>query len=120
MFAGSLLLGVTLCCFAAWLHQTEKRGWPNETFETDLDKQYRARRLRSRKRIHYLIAGCGVLVLVAAFSGPSIPWMVCWGLVMIGLVAVMILAAADAFHTHRYHLKKLPEIQKETLGDSES
>jgi hypothetical protein len=33
---------------------------------------------------------------------------------------VVFLAAADAVGTHRYHQKKLPEIQKQTLGDSDA
>jgi len=120
MFEGSLILGVTLCCFAGWLHLTEKRGWPNESFETDLDKQYRNRRLHSRRRIHYLIATCGILILIAAFAGPGLVWLICWSLVMVGLLVVVLLAAGDAVGTHRYHKEKLPEIRKQTLGDTDS
>ncbi|MBL6725481.1 MAG: hypothetical protein ISQ09_10380 [Rubripirellula sp.] len=120
MFQGSLILGVTLCLFSAWLHRTEKHGWPNESFETELDRQYRSRRLNSRRRIHYLIAACGGLILVAAFWGPGVTWVICWSLVMLMLLLVVFLAAADAVGTHRYHQKKLPEIQKQTLGDSDA
>ena len=111
MFEGSLVLGATLCLVAGWLHRTEKRGWPNESFDTDLDQEYRSRRLRSRRRINGLIAICGVLILIAAA--------LCWILVMVGLMLVVFLAGVDVFRTHRYHQKKLPEIRKQTLGDDE-
>ena len=99
MFEGSLVLGATLCFFAWWLQSIEKQGWPNETFVTDLDKEYRASRLDSRRKIHYLIAGCGVLILLAAFSGPEflVAWALCWTLVMLGLMVVIFLAAVDVF-----------------------
>ncbi len=119
MFEGSLVLGATLCLFAGWLHRTEKRGWPNESFDTDLDQEYRSRRLRSRRRINGLIAICGVLILIAAFASPGNLWALCWILVMVGLMLVVFLAGVDVFRTHRYHQKKLPEIRKQTLGDDE-
>ena len=67
-FAGSLVLGITVLCFAAWLHWNDTHGWPNESFKTELDNQYLVRRKRSRKRIHIIIAGCGVMILVAALA----------------------------------------------------
>ncbi|MCH1496485.1 MAG: hypothetical protein L7U72_14795 [Rubripirellula sp.] len=120
MFEGSLVLGATLCLFAGWLHRTEQRGWPNETFHTELDQEYRVARLRSRRRINFLIAVCGVLILIAAFASPGNLWAICWILVMMGLVLVVFLAGVDAFRTHRYHQRKLPEIRKQSFGDDES
>ncbi|MGC6446032.1 MAG: hypothetical protein ACON5D_00540 [Rubripirellula sp.] len=122
MFEGSLLLGATLCFFAWWLQSIEKQGWPNETFVTDLDKEYRASRLDSRRKIHYLIAGCGVLILLAAFSGPEflVAWALCWTLVMLGLMVVIFLAAVDVFRTHRYHRRKLPEIREQAFKSEDS
>ena len=78
MFAGSLVLGITLCCFAAWLHWHETRGWPNERFVTELDRQYQSRRARSRGRIHAIIAACGLLVVLAAFVEPGPLWIAAW------------------------------------------
>ena len=117
MFAGSLVLGVTLCCFAFWLHWHETRGWPNESFVTELDNRYRTKRSKSRRRIHAIIAACGVAILVAAFAGPSLLWLAAWMSVIVGLIAVVFLAGIDAFRTHRYHVEKLPEIRRDTLGD---
>ncbi len=119
MFGGSLVLGITLCCFAAWLHWHETQGWPNESFVTELDNQYRAKRSRSRGRIHLIIATCGVLILIAAFAGVGAVWLAAWTCVIIGLLAVVFLAGFDALRTHRYHADKLPEIQREILGDED-
>ena len=119
MFGGSLVLGITLCCFAAWLHWNETHGWPNETFVTELDNQYRAKRRRSRGRIHMIIAGCGILILIAALAGEGPVWIVAWMCVIAGLLAVVCLAGIDAFRTHRYHAAKLPEIRREVLGDDD-
>ena len=119
MFEGSLVLGITVLCFAAWLHWNDTHGWPNESFETELDNRYLARRKRSRKRIHIIIAGCGVLILVAAFAGPGPVWIAAWMIVIVGLMTVVLLAAIDAWRTHRYHHDKLPEIRRDVLGDDE-
>ena len=119
MFAGSLVLGITLCCFAAWLHWNETQGWPNESFVTDLDKQYRDKRSRSRGGIHAIIAVCGTLVLVAAFAGTGAVWLAAWTCVILGLFAVIFLAGIDALRTQRYHAAKLPEIRREILGDDD-
>lgn len=120
MFGGSLVLGITLGSFAAWLHWRETHGWPDESFITELDHQYRAKRARARGRIHIIIAVCGVLILIAAFAGPDHPvWVAAWMCVMAGLVSVMCLAALDAFRTHRYQTSKLPEIRRQILGDDD-
>ena len=119
MFGGSLILGVTLCCFAAWLHWRETNGWPDELFVTELDNQYRNKRSRSRGLIHWIIGACGVLILLAAFAEPGPFWLAAWTFVIAGLIAVVFLAGIDAIRTHRYHAEKLPEIRRETLGDDE-
>jgi hypothetical protein len=116
---GSLILGITLCGFAGWLHWQELNGWPNESFETELDHRYRNKRTRARRRIHLIIGGCGILILVAAFAGHGPLWIVSWMCVIAGLIAVVFLAAIDAFRTHRYHCEKLPEIRREILGEDE-
>jgi hypothetical protein len=119
MFAGSLVMGVTVLCFAAWLHWNDTQGWPSESFHTELDNQYRKRRSRSRKRIHMIIAACGIQILVAAFSGPGRVWVAAWTCVIAALMTVMVLAGFDAFRTHRYQKAKLPEIRGKTLNDDE-
>ena len=119
MIGGSLVLGLTLCCFALWLHHQENNGWPNESFVTDLDQRYRNRRSRSRGRIHAIIFFCGVLILAAAFANPGPFWLACWMCVIVGLFVVVCLAAFDALRTHRYHQEKLPEIRREILGEDD-
>ncbi len=119
MFAGSLVMGVTVLCFAAWLHWNDTQGWPNESFKTELDHQYHTRRSRSRKRIHIIIAACGILMIVAALAGPGMIWVAAWMSVIVGLVTVVALAGFDAFRTHRYQNDKLPEIRRKTFNDDE-
>ncbi len=119
MFEGSLLLGTTLLCFAYWLHWNETQGWPNESFVTELDNRYHATRSRSRKRIHIIIAICGVLILVAAIVGPGPVWVASWMCVTVALLTVVVLAGVDAIRTHRYHSDKLPEIRRQVLGEED-
>ncbi|MFK8111737.1 MAG: hypothetical protein AB8B91_06030 [Rubripirellula sp.] len=117
MFAGSLVLAFTLFGFAGWLHWNEIHGWPEESFKTELDKQYHDRRGRARGRIHLIIVVCGVLILIAAFAGPGPLWAGCWMSVFVALVTVVILACFDFYRTHRYHQKKLPELKTKFLDD---
>jgi hypothetical protein len=119
MFAGSLVLGTTLLCFAAWLHWSEMHGWPDEQFVTELDHRYLARRQRSRRRIHLIIAVCGGLMIVAAFAGPGPVWLAAWMTIIVSMMTVVVLAGFDAWRTHRYHQDKLPEIRRQLLGDDE-
>ena len=119
MFAGSLVLGITVLCFALWLHWNDTHGWPNESFKTERDNHYLARRKRSRKRIHIIIAACGVLILVAALAGPGPVWIAAWMSVILALLTVIILAGFDAFRTHRYQNKKLPENRRDLLSDDD-
>ena len=117
MFSGSLVLGITLVAFAGWLHRQDTHGWPSEDFITELDKKYHKRRTRSRRRIHLILAGCGVAAVVAAFSGLGAVWVAMWSMVMVSLVVVVALAAIDALHTQRYLKSKIPEIREQLLKD---
>ena len=119
MFEGSLVLGITLIAFAGWLHRQETDGWPSETFVTDLGKKYHRRRTRSRRRIHLILAGCGVAAIVAAFFGPGRVWVAAWSIVMVSLMAVVLLAGVDALRTQRYLKSKIPEMRRQILGDDD-
>jgi hypothetical protein len=119
MFAGSLVLGITLIAFAGWLHYQDTEGWPSENFITDLDKKYHKRRTSSRRRIHVILSGCGVAAVAAAFFGPGAVWVAMWSIVMVSLVVVVVLAGVDALRTQRYLKSKLPEIRKQLLDDGE-
>tara|TARA_R110002049_G_scaffold4601_5_gene32118 strand:- start:171513 stop:171872 length:360 start_codon:yes stop_codon:yes gene_type:complete len=117
MFASGMILAVTLIAFACWLHVNEMRGWANESYDSDLDKEYLSRRTRARRRVNLIIGGCGVLILVATIAGPGPVWIAAWMSVSIGLLTVVMLAVLDAIRTHRYHRKKLPEVREKTLGN---
>lgn len=111
MFAGSLILAVTLIAFAIWLQFNEQHGWGDEqALETDLDHQYYRRRGRSRRRTNVVIGCCGILILVAAFVGPGPIWIAVWASVLVGLVIVIGLATLDALRTHRYQRAKLRDL----------
>jgi hypothetical protein len=118
MFAGGLLLGATLIGFACWLHWSERVGWPGETCDTDLDREYFQKRTRARHRMNVLIGVSGGLIVFATIASPdrALVWMACWLAVMLILLTVIFLAAGDALRTQRYHAKKLPEIRRKTLG----
>lgn len=117
MFVGGMLLGFTLIGFAFWLHWNEQLGWPGDTSETDLDRDYLRRRYRARRWMHWLFAVCGLLIMAAAWGGPEskLFWIGCWTVVMITLLTIIILAAFDVLRTQRYQSKKLPEIRRQTL-----
>ncbi|MGI9473196.1 MAG: hypothetical protein ACR2NZ_16765 [Rubripirellula sp.] len=119
MFAGSLVLGFTLLGFAGWLHWNEVQGWPNESYVTELDKKYLGQRTKSRRRIHFIIAACGSLVIIAAIAGPGVVWIGAWMIVMLALMTVVLLAGVDAMRTHRYQRAKLPEIRRQALGEDD-
>lgn len=111
MFAGSILMAVTVLGFAAWLHYNDRQGWgQDEPFRTELDRRYLDRRTRSRRRIHLIIAGCGVLILVAAFFGPGPVWIAAWMTVTVALAVVVLLAGLDAVRTFRYQNAKLKRL----------
>ncbi|MAI33665.1 MAG: hypothetical protein L7W43_11115 [Rubripirellula sp.] len=119
MFAGSMVLGITLIAFAGWLHYQDTEGWPSDNFTTELDRTYHQRRTRSRRRIHVILGGCGVAAIVAACWGLGPVWVAMWSVVMVSLVVVVGLAGMDALHTHRYMKSKLPEIRERLLSDDE-
>jgi len=119
MFAGGLVLATTLLSFAVWLQWNERLGWPGESYQEDDDQEYLTIRFRSRRRIHWIIGLCGVLILVATLAGPDSTrvWIGSWSIVMIALSTVVLLAMLDALRTHRHHRHKLPEIRSRLLGD---
>ncbi len=119
MFAGSIVIGVTLLSFAIWLHWNERQGWAGESSDDRLDQHYYASRMRSRRWVHVLFGLCGILVIVAAFAGPGRVWIGCWMSVMLALLVIMVLAGVDAFRTLRYQSKKKPEIRRQIFERDE-
>ncbi|QEG01031.1 hypothetical protein Mal15_51070 [Stieleria maiorica] len=117
MFAGGLLLGVTLLFFAIWLQWTEHHGWPHDTFDGDDDIEYRRRRKKSRLLVNVLIGICGALILAATFAGVGVVYLAAWSIVTLTLVVIVILAGLDAFRTHRHHQDKIRRMRKRALDD---
>ncbi len=115
MFASHLILGLTLIGFAIWLQRTEAKGWPNESYKTELDIAYLQRRMKSRRRVNFILGICGVLILAAGVSGPTI-FMMAWLIVTLALMTVVVLAGLDVWRTHRYLNDKLPEIRRDMLN----
>ena len=60
-----------------------------------------------------------MLILVAAFAGLGIIWMLAWMLVTVVLLLVVVLALFDALRTHQYHNQKMPELRRQFLGDDD-
>ena len=121
MMAGGIVLAVTLISFAIWLHWNERQGWPGESYGDSKDEAYFRQRFRSRRRIHWIIGTCGMLVLVASLAGPerSEIWIGAWSAVMLSLMTVVPLALLDGIRTQRHHHRKLPEIRRRFLGDDD-
>jgi len=119
MILSHIILGVTLIGFAIWLQWTERRGWPNESLDSEVDSHYFQRRMRWRRRVNLIFALCGVLILAANLAGPRF-FVLAWMLVTAGLLAVVVMAGFDAIRTQRYMNAKIPEIRRRFLdGDSQ-
>lgn len=112
----SFILAAALFGFAWWLGHNESSGWPEEA-DSPIDDKYKARRRRSRGRIHglfYLAAG---LIVLAGIFGPGRIWVACWMSVIVILLGIVFLALLDGFRTHRYFKAKLPEIRQRLSDD---
>lgn len=124
MLAASLVLSITLLLFVAWLHQSQRQGWPEEE-STIVDAEYRQSRQRRRDRIHALLGAAAILIAVAGVAGTGELWRTriwvgCWLVVILILLTVVMLAMLDGFRTHRYIQRKLPELRREMLSDNDS
>ena len=117
MFAGGLLLGVTLLFFAGWLQWTELHGWPHDTDDNEWDNEYLQRRKKSRLLVNLLIGTCGLLILAAAIAGKGVVFVAAWSIVSLILMVILILAALDAFRTHRHHQDKLRRIRERAMEE---
>jgi hypothetical protein len=115
MFESQMIIAVTCLAFAAWLHWNENQGWPNESYNHRDDADYLRIRKRSRRRVHLLFAGCGVLIAIAAFAGPGRVFIAAWTIVSIALLTVVALAGLDALRTRRYDKRKMDELRKRLL-----
>lgn len=121
MFAGGLILSITIIAFALWLHWNERANWGERDFHSKTDQAYLRARTRSRRVVHALFLVCGILIFVSTIATPErrIVWLLSWAVVTVLLLSIVMLAGIDALRTHRYHLNKLPEIRKKSLGGDE-
>ncbi len=117
MFAGGLLLGMTLVFFGIWLQWTEGRGWPHDSFDGDEDTEYRLRRRRLRTVVNALIGFCGGLIVSAAFAGGGVVFLAAWSMVTLVLIVILALAGFDALRTHRHHRDKLKRLRDQAFKD---
>lgn len=117
MFAGGMLLAFTLLFFAVWLQWTEQHGWPHDSFNSDDDFEYLARRKKSRLFVNILIGICGLLILVATFAGVGVLFLVAWSVVSLILMVILFLAGMDAFRTHRHHQAKLRRLREQAFDE---
>lgn len=118
MFAGSLVLGLTMIVFAVWLQWNESFGWTHEPMTCKADVEYLLRRSKSRSRIHLMIGFCGSLAIVAAFSGAgSSIWVAAWMSIMLALLVIIGLAFLDAWHTYRHQVNRRAELTERSLTE---
>jgi peptidoglycan/LPS O-acetylase OafA/YrhL len=118
MFAGSIVLALTVLGFTGWLQYHEVRGWPEEGPANEFSKRYLHRRRRTRRRVHVLLVLCSVLIAVAAFVGPGRVWIGCWMTVILTLFVIILLAMIDAMRTHRFLREKIPQIGDSLINES--
>lgn len=117
MFAGGCLLGGTLLFFAVWLQWTEHRGWPHDTFDGEEDREYRAKRRKSRLLVNVLIGICGLLILTSTFADHRVVFVAAWSIVSLILMVVIVLAGLDAFRTHRHQRDKLRRMREQAMEE---
>ncbi len=117
MLPASLILGLTLLGFAAWLEWREQQeSDPGPLF----DAEYLSRRRRGRRAVHILLAASGLLILAAAVAGRGVLWAALWSAVCGLLILVLVIAIVDFWRTHRYFYRKLPELRQQMLHPDET
>ena len=119
MTAAGILLSATLIFVAVWLQQNEVNGWSHESYDEPVDQSYLTQRRRSRKRVNYIIGGCGVLILIATLAGPGPVFVGAWSCVAFALMTVVGLAMVDFVRTQRYHSDKLARIRQHASSNDD-
>jgi hypothetical protein len=119
MFAGSLIIGLTVIMVAVWLEHGDSIGASMLARRNDAqvgdgdapakspDGRYHRLRRRWRKVIHALLATCGGLMIAAGWAGPGRFWIAAWTAVVILMMCIVVLAFADALRTHQHQMRKL-------------
>ncbi len=130
MFLSQFLIACALLFFGGWLHWSERRGWPGEKYDSDLDQVYLRRRARSRNRVTVMFVISGILVLVSAFVStgkrdpddkfPAAFFVAAWTIVTFVLMVILILAMIDVVRTQNYEKHKRKEIRQTTFKNTDS
>ncbi len=118
MFAGGLVLSVTIISFAIWMQWNENQQAVGvDKGASEVDRRYIRRRARHRQIVNGLFLFTGLLVLASTFAGVErkLLWLSLWATTIAVLMVIVILAGIDALRTHLYHLHKLPEVRKKAL-----
>ena len=115
MFAGGLILAMTLMGFSVWLFHTEKVGWPNDELNDPLDQEYLSRRTRSRRRVNSLFFVCGLMILAATWATPERQtwWISCWMSAMLVLLTILVLASFDVVRTLLHHRNRIDRMRRQ-------
>ncbi len=136
MHTTSLLFGTTVLAVALGLENHRRRTensldltrsepFPPESSRehrppgnrfTELDKVYVEKRRLGRCWTNGLIALIGLLALIAGGVGKGHSWLILWSLIPLLLSVIVALAMMDAWRTHTYLLRKIPELQTSSLG----
>lgn len=120
MDISSVALGLLVMLAAVLLEWRNWRVDRGEPRESELDTRYYGVRTRRRRLVHLLLAIIGALGLTAGLLGHGRAFILIWAAVPLVVLLIVILAMLDAYQTHRYLSKKLPEIQAASFPDADS
>ncbi|QDV56456.1 hypothetical protein [Rosistilla oblonga] len=117
MDVSSLILGALVLLAAILLEWRTPQGGSAGEPESELDTRYYRVRTRRRRMVHLLLGIIGSLSIAAGVLGQGRAFFLIWAAVPLVVFLIVILAMLDAYQTHRYLVKKLPEIQAASFSD---
>ena len=89
----------------------------HDQFDSDEDREYLSRRMKSRRFVNILIGVCGALILIATLAGVGLVFAVSWTLVTLILCMIVLLAGLDAYRTFRHQKEKLRRMRDQAMND---
>ncbi|SMP77062.1 hypothetical protein SAMN06265222_12280 [Neorhodopirellula lusitana] len=118
MFAGGLILSITLMAFSVWLFRSERLGWPNDELDEPIDQDYRSRRRRGRRVVNALFFLCGLLILLATWATPDNRtwWITGWMSATLVLLTILVFAGFDVLRTLLHHRRRIHRLSKKRRG----
>lgn len=118
MHFASLVFGTSIVAVAIALESHRRLHDRSADTHTDLDVDYRTRRHRGRGWTNGLVLLIGFLAFFAGIVGQGIVFIALWSAIPLILLFIVGFAFLDAFRTHRYLHAKLPELEKQSLGNA--